>query len=256
MATFLQLYGTKLDRELGSSDRVQLFTVALRKEYVNEGQQKFNEQTGCYTRRATLALSDETSEYDLESSGVLSAEDYLWPSKVGASIKRTVTASGVVSYVEGDDFQFITEDELNDDLPSWRAHTAGVPSHWFLRADAGVYNVGLYVAPDIPATETWQLLWPYVAKPADMSADGDIAFAGRLALAPYHDAVLHYAAAQCEKLRKNWDGVERQMKMFAAHVAKYKADQAPPRGTQMRFRTNYALRQRMPARLMNPMRYP
>lgn len=247
--TFLQMYGTKLSREIGSVDTTQLFTTTLRKEYVNEGQAKFNEQASCYVRRDEIALTDEDGEYDIE----VETTDYLWPATVGASIKRTVTATSSVSYIEGDDFQYITEEELNQERPGWRAHTAGTPTHWGFRAETSALNLFLYPAPDIPATETWALLWPYVAQPSDMTDDTHEPYGNatpRITLRPYHDALLHYAAAQCEKLRKNWDGVERQMKMFAAFVAKYRADQAPKRGTSMRLRHSYVGMRR--GRVVNP----
>lgn len=251
--TFLQLYGTKLDRELGTTDRTQRFTTALRKEYVGEGHEKFNEHTSCYTKRSSLALVDETQEYDLENAATFAAEDFLWPAKVGASIKRTVTASGNVSYLEGDDFQFTTEEELNETQPNWRAASPGTPTHWYFRMDGATVAVGLYPAPDIPATETWVLFWPYVAKAPALSADADIPYAGRITLVPYHDAILAYAAAQCEKLRKNWEGVDRQMKIFGAFVVKFTADQQPKRGTQIRLAQDYRRRLRT-SRPVDPLR--
>jgi hypothetical protein len=251
--TFLQLYGSKLSRELGSVDTTQLFTTVLRKEYVNEGQQKFNEQASCYIKRDEIALTDGDGEYDIE----VETTDYMWPAKVGASIARTITATSAVSYLEGDDFQFTTEEELNANYPGWRSHSAGTPIFWGFRADTSALNVFLYPAPDIPATETWALLWPYVAQPADMTDDSHEPYGNatpRTTLRPYHDAILHYAAAQCEKLRKNWDGVERQTKMFAAYVARYRADQQPKRGSRMRFAHSYAL-SRVP-QVRDPRRYP
>lgn len=254
MSTFLQLYGTKLDRELGSSDRTQLFTTTLRKEYVNEGQAKFNEQAECFIKRDEIALIDEDGEYDLETE----TTDYLWPAKVGASIARTVTATSVVSYIEGDDFTHISEEELNLQYPGWRSHDPGTPMHWGFRSDAGAHNLFLYPAPDIPATETWALLWPYVAAPSDMTDDTHEPYGNatpRITLRPYHDAILHYAAAQCEKLRKNWDGVERQMKFFASFVAKYRADQQPKQGTSLRMKRNYMASVRT-GHVRNPFREP
>jgi hypothetical protein len=254
VATFLQLYGTKLDREIGSTDRAQLFTTVLRKEYTNEGQQKFNEQTGCFVKRDEIALTDGDGEYDLEAE----ATDYLWPAKVGASIKKTVTATSVVSYIEGTSFTYITEEELNVEHPGWRSHDPGVPMYWGFRGDTGSLNLFLYPAPDIPSTETWLLLWPYVAQPEDMTSDTHEPYGNatpRVTLRPYHDAILYYAAGLCELLRKNKDAYEWQMKRFSALVAKYRADQAPKRGTSMRlaYRHLGAMRTERPP---DPRRYP
>lgn len=254
--TFAQLYGTKLDRELGSSDR-ELFTVALRKEYANEGQQKFNEQTSCFVKRATLAIVDETQEYDVEATGIIAAGDYLWPSKTSASLKRV--GASVTSYVEGPDLPFKTEEQLNQEHPNWRAATAGTPECWYLREDGGSVYIGLYPAPDVPSGETWTLLWPYVARPADMVEDDDEPFSvsgnPRTTLIPYHEGLLYWAAAQCELLRKNKDGHEWQMARFAAVVAKYLGDRAPMRGTSVRLRTNFRPR-RMARVAVDPVRWP
>ncbi len=236
---FSEMYGTKLDRELGTGDRTQRFTTVLRKEYVNEGVQKFNEDTGCYTKRVSLALVDATSEYDLENVATFASEDFLRPALVGASIAITTTASGTVRYLEGDDFQFVTEEELNATKPGWRAWSPGTPTHWFFRGTGATYAIGLFPAPDVPATETWALLWPYVAKSPVLSADNEVPYERRIHLIPYHDAIVAYAAAQLEKLRKNWDGVDRQLRAFSVGVAKYKVDQAPPRGGHVRLGRDY-----------------
>ena len=241
--TFEDLYGTDMDTELGSTDRTSRFTTTLRKRYVNEGQRVFNEQTSCYVKRDEIALTDADGEYDVE----VETTDYIWPAKVGASIKKTVTATSVVSYLEGDEFQYISEEELNQTRPGWRSADPGTPTHWGFRADTSALNIFLYPAPDIPATETWALLWPYVAQPADMTDTSHEPYGNatpRITLRPYHRGLLHYGAAQLEKLRKNWDAVERQMKLFAAIVAKFHADQAPKRGTRIRLAIDYRRRLR------------
>lgn len=240
--TFLEAYGSKLDRELGTTDRTQRFTTVLRKEYVNEGHVKFNEDTGCYTKRVSQPLVDETQEYDLENVATFAAEDYLRPAKVGASLAITTIATGEVRYVEGDDFQVIEEESLNQTRPGWRAYTPGMPTHVYMRGDGASWSFGLFPAPDIPATETWVLLLPYVAKVPAMTGDSDVPFAGRVSLLPYHDSILAYAAAQLEKLRKNYEGVERQMRIYAAGVAKYRTDIAPVRGGSIRLAQDYRRR--------------
>lgn len=255
--TFLELYGTKLDRELGTADRVQRFTTALRKEYVNEGQRKFNEQTSCYIKRFAIALIDGTAEYDLEATGTITDADYLWPSKTDASLRRydgAGTANTDYTYVEGPELPYKTEQELNQTRSGWRAEADGVPTAWTLRPDGGSFYLVLVPAPDVPAGETWTLYWPYVAQPADMTSDTHEPYglaSSRTTLRPYHDAILAYAAAQCEKLRKNYEGMERQMKFFAAGVSKYHADQQPQRGSSIRLAQDYRRRLRS-ARPVSP----
>jgi hypothetical protein len=253
--TFLELYGTYLDTELGTSDRTQRFTTALRKMYVNEGQREFNNHVKCYVRRFPISLVDDTQEYNIEGASVITNGDYLWPSKTTATLKRVGTTT---LYTEGPDLKFKTEEELNQDRPNWRAESAGTPECWTLRSDAGAQYVVLVPAPDIPVGETWTLLWPYVAQPADMTDDTHEPYGNaspRTSLRPYHRALLHYAAAQCEKLRKNWDGVKRQMELFGGYIAKYEKDNKPPTGSTIRISTNWRPRAGM-TRPLDPTRWP
>lgn len=248
---FAALYGTDLDTELGSDDRIQRFTTVLRKRYANEGQRVFNEQTSCFVKRAPIALTSGVAEYDLESASVISAADYLWPSKTSASLRRYDGAGAEPSdfnYVEGDSFPFKSEEELNHTRPNWRSEAPGVPQCWTMREDGGYQYLVLIPAPLVPAVETWVLMWPYVAVPEDMVNDTDEPFSVsgnvRTTLRPYHRAILHYTAAQCEKLRKNYEGSERHLKLFAAGIAKYHADQQPKRGSQIRLSQDYRRRLR------------
>lgn len=236
--------------------------TAKRKLYVNEGMRVFNEQTGCFVKRFAIALTDGTAEYDLESTSVITAGDYLRPSKTTATLKQYDGAGSEVTdyrYAEGPDLPYIAEEALNQTRRNWRAEPAAVPNCWTLRADGGSLYLVLVPGPDVPAAETWTLLWPYVAQPADMTADADepyqVSSNSRTTLRPYHRAILHYAAAQLEKLRKNTEAVDRHLKFFAAGVAKYQADQQRPTGSAIRLAQNY--RNRLRSNLaVDPMRWP
>lgn len=260
--TFLEAYGTYLDTELGTTDRTQRFTTVLRKLYLNEGMRVFNEQTGCFVKRFAIALTDGTAEYDVESTAVITAGDYLRPSKTTATLKQYDGAGSEVTdyrYAEGPDLPYIAEEALNQTRRNWRALPAAVPNAWTLRADGGSLYLALVPAPDIPTAETWTLLWPYVAQPADMSADADepyqVAGNPRTTLRPYHRGILHYAAAQLEKLRKNTDASDRHLKLFGAAVAKYHTDQQRSTGSAVRLAQNYRGRIRSNVAL-DPLRYP
>lgn len=244
--TFLEMYGARLDLKLASTDRTERFTTALRKTAINEGIARFTDETNCYVKRASIALTDGTGEYDLETSGVISGEDYLRPAAVSPSLAITTTATGAVRYIEGDDLPRVGEDALNHAEAGWRAAGAATPTGWYLRRATGVEYVGLSPAPDIPSTETWALLWPYVAIPPTLSADADLAFSGRIALFPYHDAIVAYAAAQMEELRKNYAMVDRRLAEFAAAGVRYRRDQAPVGGSRIRLATNWRARLRPP----------
>ena len=242
---FQSLYGTDLDTELGTADRSQRFTTTLRKRYVNEGQREFSQQTACYVKRASISVTDGTQEYDLEASGVIAAEDYLRPSKTSASLKRVGTDT---AYSEGPELAYKSEEQLNQERPQWRVETATIPDCWTLRADGGSLYAVLVPAPDVPAAETWTLLWPYVAQPADMTDDTHEPYgnaSARTTLRPYHRGILHWAAAQCEKLRKDWDAVERHLQLFGTYVARFNGDMQRPTGSMVRLAHDYRKRLRV-----------
>lgn len=250
--TFLELYGARLDDTLGTADRTQRFTTAKRKQYVNDGQKKFNEQTDCYVKRLSLAISDGTQEVDIEAQ----ATDFLWPSGTTCSLK--IVGASTTSYREGPELTIVTEETLNTLEPNWRAASAATPEYVYWRNDGGSRYVGLHPTPDVPAGETWTLLLPYVAQPADMTDDTHEPFgnaSARLTLRPYHDAILFYAAAACELLRKDVQKHEYWMKRFAGEVLRYTGTQAPKNGQTMRLAVNYRHKLRG-GRPLDPTRYP
>jgi hypothetical protein len=258
VSTFVELYGAGLDDTLSSADRTNLFTLVKRKGYLNEGQQKFNEHTGCYVRRHPLPLVDETAEYDIEALTDAEDEpvtDFVRPAYTSASLK--IEGASVTSYREGPELDVLTEEQLNQRYPNWRAASPGMPMCAYWRADGGSYYLGLYPAPDIPDDETWTLLMPYVAQPPDMTADGHEPFGAaspRTTLRPYHKAVLYYATAQLELLRKNREGHDYWMQHFAGQVAKYRSEQKPRQGQSIALAVNY--RRTGMRRPPDPRRYP
>ncbi|MEQ1726739.1 MAG: hypothetical protein ABL982_00045 [Vicinamibacterales bacterium] len=241
MATFLELYGDKLDRELGTEDRAVRFTLARRKAYVNEGVKRFNEDTGCFVRRGNIALVDGQADYDLESTSVIADGDYIRVSKTSATLKRVGATS--TDYLEGPELPYKSEEELNQTRPNWRAESAGVPQAWTLRSDGGAHYAQLVPPPDVPAGETWTLLWPYVATAPTLVDDADVPYTlsgnVRTTLVPYHDAILEYAAAQAEKLRKDYDASARHIKNYGAFLVRYAGQMTPPRGLQLRLMRDY-----------------
>lgn len=247
---FSEIYGSRLDDLLGSNSR-ERFTTVKRKQYANDGQKKFVEDTGCYTKRLSLAIVDGTQEYDIETA----ATDFLWPSATTGSLQRVGTST---SYVEGPDLEVVTEETLNNIEPNWRAASAGTPAYVYWRNEGGSRYVGLHPTPDVPDGETWTLLLPYVAQPADMTDDAHEPFGNataRITLRPYHDAPLFYAAAQCELIRKDIQKHEYWMKRYAGIVLRYTGTQAPKNGQRVRLAVNYRRRLRG-GRPLDPTRYP
>lgn len=243
MADFLELYGDRLDRELGTADRTELFTAARRKGAINEAQLEWVKQTESFIRQASIPMVDDTQEYDLESAGLLSAEDFLWIAAQGVEYAWTDT-NGDITYATGELFPRRDIPLLNRLEPGWRnADAVSVPSSYYLREDGGTTKLGLYPKPAVEVGESAAVMLPYVAKPTDMSADDDEPFSvsgnPKRILVPWHQALVHYAAALLEPLRKGYQAEQRQRGLFAGLVADYLQRQRPKGGQSITMAHNY-----------------
>lgn len=247
---FVTLYGSELDRELGSADRTQLFTTALRKAAINAAQRKFVTETECFTRQASIPLVDDTQEYDIEAA--TGFEDFSWIAKDGVSIK--IVSGSNTRYIEGDDLRVTSVERLNVEEPGWKAVSAGTPQALYTRRDGGRIFLGLHPKPSID-TETWTAIVGYVLFPSDLSADADEPFTFSTnpvkSLRPWHRALVHYAAYDLEKLRKDTERSGIQLQLFQAEVDSYRSKQAPKGGQSVRMVVNYRDR----ARRGTPRRY-
>jgi hypothetical protein len=236
--TFLQMYGEQLDKELGSSDTSLLFTTAKRKSEVNRGQAWFVEQTECLVRETTIAIVDGTQEYDVEAT----ITDFLRVSKQNVELKIT-PSSGDPEYYAGKEFPRRDIAWLNANMPGWRNLDDGRPICWYLQEDGGTVNIGIVPAPDVQSGETWVLTVPYVARPADMSADADEPFTVssnvKKSLSPWHDALVYYAASELEKLRKNVPRSLELLQYAQSRVQDYKARMQPKGGSHISFARDY-----------------
>ncbi len=234
--TFATCYGAQLDVELSSEDTAQLFTTVRRKKAVNDGQDAFVRLTDCIIRYGSIAIVDETQEYDLEN-----ITDYIRLS--GPPSIKIVKAGATDRYLQGEGLSRRTAEELDVEVPGWRATTSGTPINWYLKEDGGTTNVGFYPKPNVGTGETWTILVPYVAQAAAMSDDAVIPFtvgtAPILRLYPYHQAIVHYAAAVLEPLRKNYSGAQRQMQLFNGFVAQYFQARRREGPDQIRLARNY-----------------
>jgi len=235
---FSDLYGSQLDKELGSSDTSLLFTTAKRKAEINRAQAWFVEQTECLTRETTIAIVDGTQEYDLEAN----ISDFLRISKQGVELK-IAPSSGDPTWYAGKDFPRRDIVWLNANEPGWKNSDTGRPWCWYLQEDGGTVNLGVVPVPDVLSGETWTLYVPYVARPADMSADADEPFTvssnAKKLLSPWHDALVYYAAAELEKLRKNVPRSLELLQYAQSRVQDYKARMQPKGGTHISFARDY-----------------
>jgi hypothetical protein len=235
---FSALYGEQLDKELGSSDRTELFTTAKRKAEINRAQGWFVEQTDCLVRETTIAIVDGTQEYDVEAT----ITDFLRVSKQNVELKIT-PSSGDPEYYAGKDFPRRDIAWLNANLEGWRNLDDGRPVCWYLQEDGGTVNIGIVPVPDVLSGETWVLTVPYVARPTDMSLDADEPFtvSGNVkkSLSPWHDGLVYYAASELEKLRKNTPRSMELLQYAQARVQDYKARMQPKGGSHITFARDY-----------------
>lgn len=228
--TFETLYAGQLDYELGSNDSVVLFTTARRKAAVNEGLREFAELTECWTRSATVTCSNAVGAYNLTSTVNVPGGDFVRLAVDGPEYRYT-DASSNVTYTHGDDLPRRDVEWLNAHESGWRDSTGAItPQSYYLDADGGALSLGLYPPPTLSTTSTsgpyGALIVPYVARPSSLVDSTSIPYTDtsgvtRTDLVPFHQAIVHYAAHQLEKLRKDDAASDRQLTKFLAYVTRY-----------------------------------
>lgn len=234
---FSELYGDYLDRELGTGDRTQRFTTARRKTAVNQGQDEFIRQTGALVIEAEWTLADGDDEVAIDT--IIQPNKFMRFASRQPYIKIDDGTS--VRYYRGKDFPRKDLELMDRDEPGWdrSANRKGRPQSWYLRDDGDAEYFGIYPAAEIQAGYTWTLVIPFVAKADTMTADAAIPFDGKLSLTPYHQALVHYAAAQLEKLRRNYQVSASQLDAFNVYVQEYIGNKKDPAGDQVSFAHGY-----------------
>lgn len=232
MTQFSTLYTALLDQELGTDDSTVLFTTARRKAAVNDGQEEFNELAECLIRVSTVTITGDggTFEYDLNSTSNIPGGDF--NRLVSQPVEFQYTdASSYTQYLTGDDLLRRDLEWLNRYEPSWRDSTGSslgsqLPRIYYLRAAGSALFLGFYPCPSTGSSASAKALVPYLARPAAMSSDTSEPFtvnsSVRIDLRPYHIALVHYAAHQLEKLRRDEAASDRQLQKFLAYVQRYK----------------------------------
>jgi hypothetical protein len=237
--TFLQLYGDALDRELGTADRSQLFTLARRKAAINAAQLEWLKRTECFQRQISYTLTSSRQEYDLEA-----ATNFGWIAEQGISIK--IVSGSTTRYIEGDDLEVTTIARLNVEEPGWRAEAAGTPRKVYMRRTGGAVNLGLHPAPSISGSDTWYAIVQIVVVPADMSDDADEPFtcSGNTiaSLRPWHRALPYYAAFDLEKFRKDAARQQANLQLWEVEVERFIGLEKPKGGRHVRFAKPYRQR--------------
>lgn len=236
MPTFSQLWGDDLTTELGTNDTSVLFTDARRKHAVNQGLQQFADLTECCIRQSTISVSSSAQEFDLLSSAILvgsSNQKFSRMANQGPVYIKTDTA-GNQQFTAGDDFPERKIPFLDAAQDGWRSTTPGDPSGWYQRVSSGARYFGLDCPANVSTSETAELLIPYVPVLSSLTASTAIPYFGRSDLFIYHQASVHYAAHQMEKLRRDKEAAADQLQMFMGYVARYNAQKAKkgPKGVR------------------------
>lgn len=239
--TFAHLYSSGLTRELGNEDASQLFTTDRRKAAINEGMQEFADLTECFQRQSTITLTGGTAEYDLLSTLVITEGDFVRLSTEQVQV-RYVDASSQLTILAGDDLRQETIGTLNRYTPGWQdssvASTAmQMPSAYYTRADGAAFYLGFYPVPSTGSSATMTAILPYIAHPQPLTSDTQEPFATatgyRTDLRPYHQALVHYAASQMEKLRRDLEASAVQLQMFMGYVQRYRESLRKKQGRQI-----------------------
>ena len=245
MASFVDLYDNALHVELGTNDTSVLFTTARRKHAINEGLRQFADLTECLTRQSTIASTAGVQEFNLNSTTVLPAGDYLRVASQGP-IFQISDSNGLQQTLAGDDFPQVSIPFL-DNASGWRSTEAAYPTGWYLRSGF-IFGLTAPLYLSTSSTETAQILLPYVVNPSSMTADTAVPYTldglSRADLQPYHQALVHYAAHDLEKLRKDMDASDLQLKKFQGYIQRYLDANRPKGNRVVRTAVSYFARSR------------
>lgn len=252
MTQFSSLYGSRLDRELGSADSTQLFTTARRKAAINEGIQQFADLTECYRSSDDLPWASKQRELNL--STFAGADNVVRLDAEGVVFTYTDSA-GTAIVVAGDDLPRVDRTWLSRYRPGWQTSTVStgtvqLPSAYYVNAQSGELVLGLTPTPSAGSTNaTLTCRVSFIARPLTLTADTDEPFNdsngnGRSDLRIYHQAVVHYAAAQLEKYRRDSQASAEQMQAFMGYVQRYIGASKRKGGQAIALATSYFRRGR------------
>lgn len=226
MATFGTLYQSALDVELGSNDSAVLFTTARRQHAINEGYRQFADLTECLTKQSTVTVLSSGQEYNLLSTTVLPDGDFLRIADQAPIFRKFDTSGQVTLVMAGDeDFPQREIQWLDAAQSGWRSTSLGTPTAWYQRKAGGAFYFGLDCPVDVSSNESAELVIPYVPMPSSLTQSTEVPFTldglTRTDLQPYHQALVHYAAHDLEKIRKDPEASDRQLQKFLGYVQRF-----------------------------------
>jgi hypothetical protein len=230
VVAFSSLYGSRLDRELGTDDSTILFTTARRKQAINEGLAEFADLTECLVRWARFDVSGGTSEYDLNSTTTIPGGDFVRLAKPPIEFSYTDGASSQTQTLVGDDLVRRDIPWLDRYEPGWRSSTiastvAQLPTIYYLRPDGPALWLGFWPFLGVSTGSSASVQVPYLAACPVLTSDTSQPFtfnsSVRTDLAIYHQAAVHYGASQLEKYRRDDQASDRQLQKFSGYISRY-----------------------------------
>jgi len=245
------LTGRLLDIELGSEDSTVLFTTARREAAVNEGIREFADLTECFRRSRQWTVTSTALFWNLLSTDVGSTDYVRLASERGpAFFIYSSLGSTQVRVLAGEELPQRSLRYMDVYEPNWQAQQL-VTSSAYRTPDRfllGGTQIAFWPRPSTSGSSAvFSGHVDYVAFPPRLTAATDVPYTVdgviRYDLRPYHQAAVHYAAAQLEKLRKNIEGVQQQTQMFLSYVQRYLTANRPRGGTAITTTRQY-LRER------------
>lgn len=244
-STFAELWGPRLDRELGSADQTQLFTQERRMAAINEGAGEFCRLTDALMLELRMGLVTGQPVYAAPQLTIAPDRAQLTRWLDPFVIEQTITGQRQV--LEPPFFTRRSTAEMNRYQPGWRTVPNGTPQHYIIqRGLAGfplnpplVPPIGdtviiLNPPPAIRAGDTWTLVTRAGVLPQPLIDPADIPFTviaeidGETRTSPpppelayYGQALVHWAAYQLEKLRRNYNISNGQLQLFQSYVQEY-----------------------------------
>lgn len=247
------LSGRLLTIELGSEDSTVLFTTARRQGAIFDAVREFADLTECYVRVSTLTITGGTAEYDIHNSAAFASLDFVrWANDQAVELHYT-DASSHTTYKTLPERTVRWLDEYD---PDWRDSTRTssgmqLPECFYRRHDGGHVYLGFYPAPSTGSSASMKAVLPYVATPPVSQISTWVPFHStvtsgettinryRYDLRPYHQGLVHYAAHQLEKLRRDEQAADRQLQLFLGYVQRYWASLRRKGGSALTYARSY-----------------
>lgn len=251
MTLFSSLYGARLDEELGTDDNSVLFTTTRRKAGITRGIREFAELTECFQRWRTITITGGQAEYNLNSTTIIPDGDFIRLAVTPVEYQHTDKSSNVTILSGPDDLPLRDVKWLDTYEPGWRLSTTAssnsqMPSLYYTRADGGNLYLGFWPPPSTGSSESAVALVPYLALPpaSTVGEPFTVNSSVRGDLRPFHQAAVHFAAHQLEKLRRDDQASDRQLQKFLGYVTRFLQNTRRKGGHAIQSAGNYFTRAR------------